>query len=131
MKLLRFASISLILAPALMPRLIAQERPKQEAADLFEKGQREAGDRAMQVQDICAAAKLEPKNKKYQDTCNSYRSGLLQDDTAEMAIAISAYKNHDLNSAETQGVTYSQSFHRHKRSLTRMSKHPPVCTSTM
>jgi hypothetical protein len=107
MKLLRFASISLILAPALMPRLIAQERPKQEAADLFEKGQREAGDRAMQVQDICAAAKLEPKNKKYQDTCNSYRSGLLQDDTAEMAIAISAYKNHDLNSAETQAKLVS------------------------
>jgi tetratricopeptide (TPR) repeat protein len=45
---------------------------------------------------------LDPKEKKYQDTCNSNRSGLLQDDTAALAIAISAYKNHDLNTAETQ-----------------------------
>jgi hypothetical protein len=108
MKLWRSASIfCLILAGALAPHLIAQEKPKQEATDLFEKGQREGNDRAMQVQDICAAAKLEPKNKKYQDTCNSYRSGLLQDDTAEMAIAIAAYKNHDLNSAETQAKLVS------------------------
>jgi hypothetical protein len=108
MKLPQSASIfCLILAGVIAPPLIAQERPKQEATDLFEKGQREAGDRAMQVQDICAAAKLEPKNKKYQDTCNSYRSGLLQDDTAEMAIAIAAYKNHDLNAAETQAKLVS------------------------
>jgi hypothetical protein len=108
MKLCRSASIfCLILLGALAPQLIAQEKPKQEATDLFEKGQREGNDRAMQVQDICAAAKLEPKNKKYQDTCNSYRSGLLQDDTAAMTIAIAAYKNHDLNSAETQAKSVS------------------------
>jgi hypothetical protein len=103
MKLRRSASIfCLILAGTLALPLIAQEKPRQEAKDLAEKAEREGNDRAMQVQDICAAAKLEPKNKKYQDTCNSYRSGLLQDDTAEMAIAIAAYRNHDLNSAETQ-----------------------------
>jgi tetratricopeptide (TPR) repeat protein len=108
MKHRRTASIfCLILAGTLVPQLSAQEKPKQEANELFEKGQREGGDRAMQVQDICAAAKLEPKNKKYQDTCNSYRSGLLQDDTAEMTIAIAAYKNHDLNSAETQAKLVS------------------------
>jgi hypothetical protein len=108
MKLRRSASIfCLILAGTLALPLIAQEKPRQEAKDLAEKAEREGNDRAMQVQDICTAAKLEPKNKKYQDTCNSYRSGLLQDDTAEMAIAIAAYRNHDLNSAETQAKLVS------------------------
>jgi hypothetical protein len=108
MKLLRFASIfGLIVAAALVPGLIAQERPKQEARDLFEKAQRESGDRVRQVQDYCSAAQMDPKEKRYQETCNSYRSGLLQDDTAALAIAISAYKNHDLNSAETQAKLVS------------------------
>ena len=103
MKLLRFASIlCIVFAAAHASHLPAQERPKQEAGGLFEKAQREGGDRVKQVEDFCAAAQLEPKNKKYNDTCNSYRSGLLQDDTAALAIALSAYKNHDLTSAETQ-----------------------------
>jgi tetratricopeptide (TPR) repeat protein len=103
MKLHRSASIlCLILAATPASLLHAQERPKLEASGLFEKAQREGNDRVKQVEDFCAAAQLELKNKKYQDTCNSYRSGLEQDDTAALAIAISAYKNHDLNSAETQ-----------------------------
>jgi tetratricopeptide (TPR) repeat protein len=108
MKLPRFASIfCLILAGALAPRLVAQERPRQQAKDLAEKADREGNDRAMQVQDICAAAQLEPKNKKYQDSCNSDRSGLLQDDTAALAIAFAAYRNHDLNAAEKQAKLVS------------------------
>jgi hypothetical protein len=108
MKLRRFTSILyFLLAAATAAQVHAQERPKQEAGGLFEKAQREGSDRVKQVEDFCAAAQLEPKNKKYQDTCNSYRSGLLQDDTAALAIALSAYKNHDLNSAETQARTVS------------------------
>jgi hypothetical protein len=103
MKIQRSVSVlCLILACAPAQRLIADDRPRQQAKELADKAEREGNDRAQQVQDICAAAQLEPKNKKYQDTCNSYRSGLLQDDTAEMAIAIAAYKNHNLNAAESQ-----------------------------
>jgi hypothetical protein len=103
MKLLLIACIVfLLLTGTLVSCLTAQERPKQEAGSLFDKAQRESGDRVKQVEDFCTAAQMEPKNKKYQDTCNSYRSGLQQDDTAALAIALSAYKNHDLNSAETQ-----------------------------
>ena len=45
---------------------------------------------------------MEPGNKEYADTCNNYRMGLIQDDTAWLASAIAAYKNHDLDRAETQ-----------------------------
>jgi hypothetical protein len=82
--------------------IYAQVNSKQQARELSERAKSEGGDRARQVQDYCAAAQLEPKNMKYADTCNSYRSGLLQDDTAWLASAIAAYKNHDLDRAESQ-----------------------------
>jgi hypothetical protein len=73
------------------------EKPK----DLFDRARTEDNDRAKQVQDYCQAAQMEPKNKKYVDTCNSFRAGLNNDDTAWLASAISAYKNHDLDKAES------------------------------
>jgi hypothetical protein len=82
--------------------LNAAEKPNQEAKGLFEKAKKEASDRSMQVQDFCAAAQMEPKNKQYADTCTNYRQGLMQDDTAFLASAIDAYKNHDLERAESQ-----------------------------
>jgi len=85
-----------------IPSLGAQEKPKQQAKDLADKARGESNDRVRQVQDYCAAAQLDPKDKKYQETCNSFRSGLIQDDTAWLASAIAAYKNHDLDRAESQ-----------------------------
>lgn len=92
----------LLLFGALAPALNAEEKPKQEAKELADKAKGEGGNRAQQVQDFCAAAQLEPKNKQYADTCNSYRSGLIQDDTAALAIAIAAYKSRDMEKAESQ-----------------------------
>jgi len=74
---------------------------KQQAKTLAEKAQGEGSDRARQVQDFCAAAQLEPKDKKYADTCASYRSGLINDDSAYLASAIALYKSHDLDRAES------------------------------
>jgi tetratricopeptide (TPR) repeat protein len=103
MKLQRSISVfCLIVAGALAPRLIADERPRQQAKDLADKAEREENDRAQQVQDICAAAKLDPKTKIYQDKCDSYRSGLLQDDTVKLVSALAAYKIHNLDSAESE-----------------------------
>lgn len=82
--------------------LHAQQNSVQQARDLADKARSEGSDRARQVQDYCAAAQLAPKNKQYADTCNSYRAGLIQDDTAWLASAIEAYKNHDLDRAESQ-----------------------------
>jgi len=92
----------LLLCAALAPPLNAQEKPKQQAKDLAERAKGEGNDRAQQVQDFCEAAQLEPKDKKYTEACNSYRTGLIQDDTAYLASAIAAYKNHDLDRAESQ-----------------------------
>jgi hypothetical protein len=75
--------------------------PKQQAKQLAEKAAGEGGDRAKQVQDYCAAAQLEPNNKKYSDMCASYRSGLINDDSAYLASAIALYKSHDLDRAES------------------------------
>ena len=74
---------------------------KQQAKDLADKARGEGGDRAKQVQDYCAAAQLDPKDKKYADTCASYRSGLINDDSAYLASAIALYKSHDLDHAES------------------------------
>lgn len=92
----------LLLAGALTSALNAEEKPKQEAKDLAEKAKSEGNDRAQQVRDYCAAAQLDPKDKKLTETCNSNRSGLMQDDTAWLASAIAAYKSHDLDRAESQ-----------------------------
>jgi tetratricopeptide (TPR) repeat protein len=80
----------------------ADEKPKQQAKELVEKAKGEGADRAKQVQDFCAASALEPKDKKMAETCNSFRSGLIRDDTAMMEAAQGSYKNHDLEKAEAQ-----------------------------
>ena len=84
--------------------LSAQEptgNTKQQAKELADKAKGEGSDRAKQVQDFCAAAQLEPKDKKYADSCNSNRAGLINDDTAWLASAIAQYKSHDLDKAES------------------------------
>ncbi|MGA2850233.1 MAG: hypothetical protein ABSE46_14660 [Terracidiphilus sp.] len=90
----------LVAAPA--ARLHADDRPKQQAKELAAKAAAEGNDRVKQVQDFCQASALDPKEKKYADNCASYREGLLQDDRAMLASAISAYRNHDLERAEAQ-----------------------------
>ncbi len=92
----------LILSAVPAPALHAENNPKKQAKDLAEKAKSEGSDRVKQVQDICAAAQLDPKEKKYSDTCYSYRNGLIEDDTAALVIALSAYKNHDLDKAESE-----------------------------
>jgi hypothetical protein len=91
----------MILCAAQIPAQNSNENSKQQAKDLIDKAKGEDTDRAKQVQDYCAAAQMEPKNKKYVDTCNSFRAGLLNDDTAWLASAIQAYKSHDLDKAES------------------------------
>ena len=112
MNLRRFIPIlCVVLSAALTQAQNSPERPRQEAKDLADKAKTEDNDRAKQVQDYCAAADMEPKNKKYVDTCNSNRAGLNNDDTANLAIAIQAYKSHDLEKAEAQAklvTTYDQ-----------------------
>jgi len=99
--------LGLVLFANAMPASRAEERPKQQARDLAEKARGEGSDRARQVQDFCAAAQLDPKEKKYADLCNSYRSGLIQDDTAMLASSIAAYKSHDIDRAESQAKLVS------------------------
>jgi hypothetical protein len=77
------------------------QNSKQQAKELFDRARTEDNDRARQVQDYCQAAQLDPKEKKYSDTCNNYRGGLIHDDTAFLASAISLYKNHDMDRAES------------------------------
>jgi hypothetical protein len=89
----------MLVSPFLAIAQDAGEKPKQEAKDLEDRAKGEDSDRAKQVQDYCQAAQMEPKNKKYVDTCNSYKAGLNNDDTAWLASAIQAYKAHDLDKA--------------------------------
>jgi hypothetical protein len=91
----------MVLSTFITPAQAQSEKPKQEAKDLFDRAKTEDSDRAKQVQDYCQAAQLDPKEKKYLDTCNSFRAGLNNDDTAWLVSAISAYKNHDLDKAES------------------------------
>lgn len=89
------------------PVLHAEDNAKKQAKELAEKAKGEGSERAKQVQDLCAAAQLQPKEKKYAETCNSFRTGLIQDDTALLASAIAAYKNHDLDKTESQAKLVS------------------------
>ena len=89
----------LLLCGAVARPLHAEDKPKQQAKELAAKAAGEANDRVKQVQDFCQAAALDPKEKKYKDNCDNYRQGLIQDDTAMLASAISAYRNHDLERA--------------------------------
>jgi hypothetical protein len=101
------STICFVLLAMAMPAAHADEKPKQQAKELAEKAKGEGSDRAKQVQDFCAAAQLDQKEKKYADLCSSYRSGLTQDDTATLASAIAAYKSHDLDRAEAQAKLVS------------------------
>jgi hypothetical protein len=92
----------LLLSGAVAGSLRAEDRPKQQAKELAAKAAGEGNDRVKQVQDFCQAAALDPKEKKYKDNCDNYREGLIQDDRAMLAAAISAYKSHDLERAEAQ-----------------------------
>ena len=94
-------TLSLLLCGVPAPMLNA-EKSNQDAKSLFEKAKKEASDRSVQVQDFCAAAQMDPKNKQYADTCNNYRQGLMQDDAAFLASAIDAYKTRDFDRAESQ-----------------------------
>jgi hypothetical protein len=94
--------VNLALLMMAIPAAPSQEKPRQQAKDLADKAKGEGSDRVKQVQDFCSAAQLDPKEKKYVDLCNSYRTGLIQDDTAMLASAIAAYKSHDLERAEAQ-----------------------------
>jgi len=94
----RFVGIFCILLSSLVT---AAQSSGDRAQALFEKAKGEDNDRPKQVQDYCSASQLEPKNKKYADTCVSYKAGLNQDDTSSLAIAIAAYKSHDLDRAES------------------------------
>ena len=96
----------LLLCGALVTPLHAQDKAKQ-AKDLAAKAAGETNDRAKQVQDFCQAAMLDPKEKKYKDNCDNYRDGLLQDDQAMLAAALSAYKSHNLDGAEAQAKQVS------------------------
>jgi hypothetical protein len=99
------------LSAFIAPAHAQNEKPRQEAKDFADRARTEDNDRAKQVQDYCEAAEMEPKNKKFVDTCNSFRAGLNNDDTAWLASAISAYKNHDLDKAESFAklvTTYDQ-----------------------
>jgi hypothetical protein len=102
MKRLHFICVfCLLLSGIAMPAQEPGGNPKQQAKELAEKAKGEGGDRARQVQDYCAAAQLQPKEKKYADACNSYREGLINDDTAWLASAIALYKSHELDKAES------------------------------
>lgn len=89
--------VCMILSAFMAPALAQNEKPK----DVFDRARTEDNDRAKQVEDYCEAAQMEPKNKKYVDTCNSFRAGLNNDDTANLTLAIQAYKSHDLEKAES------------------------------
>jgi hypothetical protein len=93
--------VCLLLCGVPAPAQESTERPRQQAKELFERAKTEDNDRARQVQDYCQAAQLDPKEKKYSDTCNNYRTGLIHDDTAWLASAISLYKSHDIDRAES------------------------------
>ena len=93
--------LCLLLCAVPMAAQEAGGNTKQQAKDLADKAKGEGSDRAKQVQDYCAAAQLEPKEKKYTDACSSYREGLINDDTAWLAAAIALYKSHDLDKAES------------------------------
>jgi hypothetical protein len=102
MKLLRIIAIVSLLLSAIPGRTqLFEEKSKKQAKELFDKAMKEGNDRVNQVRDLCQAAQLQPKERKYADACSSYTTGLNHDDTASLASAILAYQSHDLDKAET------------------------------
>jgi len=102
MKLLRIMGVvCLVLSAVQAQAQTPDEKPKKQAKDLYEKAMKEGNDRAGQLRDVCQAAQLQPKDKKYSDACSSYRTALIHDDDAALASAQLAYQAHDLEKAET------------------------------
>jgi hypothetical protein len=102
MKLIRIvAVVALILSAIPVRAQLFEEKSKKQAKELFEKAMREGNDRVNQVHDLCQAASLQPRERKYADACSSYTAGLNHDDTASLASAILAYQSHDLEKAES------------------------------
>jgi hypothetical protein len=102
MRLIRIVSIvSLILSAILLRAQSPDERPRKEARELFERAMKEGNERANQVHDICQAAQLQPRERKYADDCSSYTARLNNDDTNSLDSAVKAYQKHDLDNAES------------------------------
>ena len=100
MKLLRILAIVCLILSA-VPMRAQDEKPKKQAKDLYEKAMKETGDHAGQVRDLCQAAQLQPKEKKYSDACATYRTNLIHDDDSALAGAQSAFQANDLEKAES------------------------------
>jgi hypothetical protein len=108
MKLLRIIGILTIIVSVVPVRAqFFDDKSKKEAKDLFEKAKREDSDRVAQVRDLCQAAKMQPKEKKYVDACNSYTAGLNHDDETALALAIGSYQSHDFEKAEAEAKQVS------------------------
>ena len=78
-----------------------EDKGKKEAKELFENGKKEDADRVKQVRDLCEAAQLAPKEKRFAEACNNYRTRLTQEDAANLAAAVKAYQARDMDRAET------------------------------
>lgn len=106
MKLLRILAI-LCLALSVLPTRaqLLEDRPKKAAKELFDRSMKEGNDPAKQMQDACQAAQLQPREKKYVETCRVFRNGNsnspAHDDEALLASAQAAFQNHDLDKAES------------------------------
>ena len=108
MKLLKlFGVLALILSAVPARARMFDDESKKDAKELFEKAKREDSDRVSQVRDLCRAAQMQPKEKKYSDACNSYTAGLNHDDETALTLAISAYQSHDLDTAEAEAKQVS------------------------
>jgi len=92
--------LSLLLAALPVHGQFFEDKSKKEAKELFEQGKKEDADRVKQVQDLCQASQLAPKDKKFSEACNTYRSKLTQEDDEALASALKAYQAHDLEKAE-------------------------------
>jgi hypothetical protein len=101
MKLMRILGLLCLILSALPVRAqFFEEKSKKEAKELFEKGRSEDGERVKQVQDICQASQLAPKDRKFSEACSVYRTRLTQEDAANLAAAAKAYQARDMDKAE-------------------------------
>jgi hypothetical protein len=101
MRLLRIIGvICLILSAVPVRAQLFDDKPKKQAKELFEKAQKEGGDHVTQMKDACQAAQLQPKEKKYSDACNGYRTALINEDETALAGALQAQRSHDMEKAE-------------------------------
>jgi hypothetical protein len=108
---MRFLKITgilcLILCSIPVRAQLFEDKSKKEAKELFEKAMKEGNDHLKQVQDICQAAHLQPKERKYSDACSSYTAGLNHDDETYLALALAAYQSRDFEKAESMAKQVS------------------------